>query len=78
MFQIMFTGQERIRDYREFCHYVDRQKFQRFSHRLFEHGVYMSPAATLHSIVTAAHTSDDVARTLVAMEKVLDSSSDFC
>lgn len=72
MFQIMFTEREQIQDYREFCQSVDRQKFQRFSRNLFEQGVYTSPAATLHSIVTLAHSSEDVARTLVAMENVLD------
>jgi glutamate-1-semialdehyde 2,1-aminomutase len=72
MFQIMFTERARIHDYREFCQYVDRQKFQRFSHKLFEYGVYTSPAATLHSIVTLAHSTEDVSQTLVAMEKVLD------
>jgi len=71
MFQIMFTERETICDYREFCRYVDRKKYQRFSWALFEHGVYMSPAATLHSIVTLAHSSDDVDCTLAAMERVL-------
>ncbi len=73
MFQIMFTERESIRDYREFCRYVDRRKYQRLSWKLFEFGVYISPAATLHSIVTVAHTADDVERTLAAMEKALDS-----
>jgi glutamate-1-semialdehyde 2,1-aminomutase len=71
MFQIMFTERPAIRNYREFCEHVDRKKFQRFVWKLFEYGVYMSPAATLHSIVTLAHTPDDVDRTLAAMERVL-------
>jgi glutamate-1-semialdehyde 2,1-aminomutase len=71
MFQIMFTDRDAIRDFREFCAHVDRAKFQRFAWKLFEHGVYMSPSAALHSIVTAAHTADDVEKTLAAMEKVL-------
>jgi glutamate-1-semialdehyde 2,1-aminomutase len=72
MFQIMFTEQARIRDYREFCQYVDRKKYQRLALKLFEYGVYMSPAATLHSIVTAAHSASDVEKTLVAMEHALE------
>lgn len=71
MFQIMFTDRKEIRDYREFCQHVDRGKYQRFSWKLFEYGVYTSPAATLHSIVTLAHSASDVKRTLTAMEKVL-------
>jgi glutamate-1-semialdehyde 2,1-aminomutase len=71
MFQIMFTEREVIRDYREFCQHVDRAKYQRFSWKLFEYGIYTSPAATLHSIVTLAHSASDVEKTLTAMEKAL-------
>ena len=71
MFQILFTEKPQIRDYREYCQYVDRKKYKEFSWKLFEHGIYTSPAATLHSIVTVAHTSDDVNKTLVAMDAVL-------
>jgi glutamate-1-semialdehyde 2,1-aminomutase len=67
----MFTKRNAIRDYREFCQHVDRTKYQRFSWKLFEHGIYTSPAATLHSIVTLAHTASDVEKTLAAMEKAL-------
>jgi len=71
MFQIMFTDKPSIRDYREYCQYVDRKKYQRFSWKLFEHGVYTSPAATLHSIVTVAHSPEDVENTLAAMDAVV-------
>ncbi|NIR43097.1 MAG: aspartate aminotransferase family protein, partial [Gemmatimonadetes bacterium] len=54
MFQIMFTEREAIRDYREFCAHVDREKFRRFAHALFAHGVYLSPSAALHSVTSAA------------------------
>jgi glutamate-1-semialdehyde 2,1-aminomutase len=72
MFQIMFTEQACIRDYREFCQYVDRKSYQSFALKLFEYGVYTSPAATLHSIVTLAHTRADVEQTLDAMAAALD------
>ena len=72
MFQIMFTRQAEIRDCREFCTHVDRPAYQRLSHKLFEFGVYTSPAAGLHSIATAAHTKDDVERTLTALGRALD------
>ena len=71
MFQLMFTGQPAIRDYREFCQYVDRAAFQKFVLSLFGFGVYASPSAALHSIVTLAHTDEDVERTLEAAEKAL-------
>ena len=56
MFQIMFTDRPAIRDYREFCQFVDRAAFQKFVLSLFPFGVYASPSAALHSIVTLAHT----------------------
>jgi len=72
IFQIMFTKQPEIRDCREFCTYVDRAAYQRLSHKLFEFGVYTSPAAGLHSIATFAHTSEDVEYTLTALGRALD------
>jgi glutamate-1-semialdehyde 2,1-aminomutase len=71
MFQIMFTGQPAIRDYREFCQFVDRAAFQKFVLSLFPLGVYASPSAALHSIVTLVHTDGDVDLTLAAAEKAL-------
>jgi len=72
MFQVMFTERKAIRDFREFCRYVDRKAYQRFVLKLFEFGVYATPAATLHWIVTLAHTDADVDLTLAAAEKALD------
>lgn len=74
MFQIMFTERPSIRNYRDFCQFVDRKAYQQFVLRLFEQGVYTTPAATLHSIVTAAHTEADVEMTLAAASRVLSSS----
>lgn len=72
MFQIMFTDRKAIGDYREFCQYVDRAAFQKFVLALFPFGVYASPSAALHSIVTLAHTEADVAHTLEAAGQALD------
>jgi len=74
MFQIMFTDRPAIRDYREFCQSVDRTAFQKFVLSLFPFGVYASPSAALHSIVTLAHTDQDVDLTLEAAGKALDSA----
>ncbi len=75
MFQLMFTDQLAIRDYRDFCQHVDRAAFQKFVLSLFEFGVYASPSAALHSIVTLAHTDEDVERTLEAANEALDGSA---
>jgi glutamate-1-semialdehyde 2,1-aminomutase len=74
MFQLMFTDQPAIRDYREFCQFVNRAAFQKFVLSLFPFGVYASPSASLHSIVTLAHTDQDVERTLEAATKVVNQS----
>jgi glutamate-1-semialdehyde 2,1-aminomutase len=74
MFQLMFTDQPAVRDYREFCQFVDRAAFQKFVLSLFPLGVYASPSAALHSIVTLAHTDDDVDFTLQAAGKALENS----
>ncbi len=75
MFQIMFTDRPAIRDYRDFCRHVDRAAFQTFVLSLFPFGVYTSPSAALHSIVTLAHTDADVDFTLEAAGKALQKSS---
>ncbi|MFZ0731759.1 MAG: aspartate aminotransferase family protein [Candidatus Sulfotelmatobacter sp.] len=74
MFQLMFTDHPAIRDYREFCRFVDRAAFQKFVLSLFPRGIYASPSAALHSIVTLAHTDEDVDRTLEAASQSLDAS----
>jgi glutamate-1-semialdehyde 2,1-aminomutase len=72
MFQLMFTDRPAIRDYRDFCQHVDRAAFQKFVLSLFQFGVYASPSAALHSIVTLAHTDEDVDQTLDAVAKALE------
>lgn len=69
--QIFFTERPAIRDYREFCAYVDQAKFKEFARTLFKYGVYISPSPILHSIATAAHTDEDVSFTLDAARKAL-------
>ena len=71
MLQIMFTDKSSINNYREFCACVDRAKYRRLALALFEHGVYMSPSAALHSVSSLAHSDEDVSFTLEAVRKVL-------
>jgi glutamate-1-semialdehyde 2,1-aminomutase len=75
MLQVMFTDQPAIRDYRDFCRHVDRAAFQKFVLSLFPFGVYASPSAALHSIVTLAHSDKDVELTLEAAGKALDAAA---
>jgi glutamate-1-semialdehyde 2,1-aminomutase len=75
MFQLMFTEQTSIRNYRDYCQHVDRAAYREFVHKLFEFGVYTTPSAALHSIVTLAHTDQDVDFTVSAVGKALDALS---
>jgi glutamate-1-semialdehyde 2,1-aminomutase len=72
MFQVMFTERPAIRDYREFGQFVDRAAFQKFILSLFPMGIYASPSAALHSIVTLAHTEADVDQTIEAAARALE------
>jgi glutamate-1-semialdehyde 2,1-aminomutase len=51
---------EEIRDMAAFRANVDTQKFARFAHVMFDHGVYMSPSASLNSVLSTVHTVGDV------------------
>jgi glutamate-1-semialdehyde 2,1-aminomutase len=68
MLQIYFTDGETdaIRSYRDFGAHVDRDRFNRFVHALFDEGVYTSPSPALHSVLCTAHTDEDVERVVTA------------
>lgn len=76
MFQVFFTREAAIRDYRDFCAHVDREAFRRLAQRLFRHGVYLSPAAALHSVASLAHTDEEVDLTLAAVRRALSDDQD--
>ena len=60
MFQIYFTEREAIRDYRDYCKYVDSKLYSRFLHLLLDRGIYMTPSNGLHWIISTQHTETDV------------------
>jgi glutamate-1-semialdehyde 2,1-aminomutase len=66
MFQIYFTDADAITSYRDFGTHVDRDRFNRFVHALFDQGVYTSPSPALHSFLCTAHTEEDVDRVVAA------------
>ena len=74
MFQLFFTDQPAIGGYRDFCRHVDRAAFQSFVLSLFPLGVFASPSAALHSVITLAHTEQDVDFTIEAASKALDAA----
>jgi glutamate-1-semialdehyde 2,1-aminomutase len=76
MLQVLFTDRPAITDFRGFCAHVDRRQYQRFALALFEHGIYMTPSSALHSVVSLAHTEEDVTATVEAAREVLQSGTD--
>lgn len=71
MLQLFFGTREPVRDYRDFCSRVDRSAFQRFAWAMISRGVYMSPAASLHSVLSAAHQVEQVDQVLQVADDVL-------
>ncbi len=49
----------------------DGERFRRFFHALLRRGVYLAPSPFEAAFVSLAHTDDDIARTLTAVEAAL-------
>ncbi len=69
MFQIYFTEREAIHDYRDYCAYVDTQRYSRFVHALLERGIYMTPSNGLHWIISTAHAESDIEKLVAAADE---------
>jgi glutamate-1-semialdehyde 2,1-aminomutase len=69
MFQIYFTERDAIRDYRDYCTYVDTPLYSRFVQRLLERGIYMTPSNGLHWIISTAHSEQDAETLLQAADQ---------
>lgn len=72
MFQIYFTERDAIHDYRDYCSYVDAERYSRFVHNLLENGIYMTPSNGLHWIISTAHTENDVAALIKAADRACE------
>jgi glutamate-1-semialdehyde 2,1-aminomutase len=77
MMQLYFLRQghesvRRIRDAREFGDHVDMERFNRFAHLLFDHGVYLSPSAALHSVLCSVSTAEQIDLVISAFDSALE------
>ncbi|MEV6964310.1 glutamate-1-semialdehyde 2,1-aminomutase [Hamadaea sp. NPDC051192] len=68
MFQTYFTTQDRVRDYRDFAA-TDRAGMARLHGLLLDQGVNMVPRGLW--FLSAAHTDDDIDRTVAAVARAL-------
>ena len=67
-------GVTAISDARDFATAVDVDRFRAFAHAMFRRGVYLSPSAGLHSLVSTVHTAEDVAHVSAAAGEAPDSA----
>ena len=49
----------------------NREMFKKYFHGMLEEGIYMAPSAFEAGFISAAHTDDDIDRTIAAARKVL-------
>ena len=69
IWQIAFGISERMKDYRDNFK-VDKLKYQRLRKKCFERGIRLHPSRG-RQYVSAAHTDEDIDRTLLIIEEVL-------
>lgn len=69
MFQIYFSERDRIYDYRDYCKFVDPNRYSAFVHQLLDRGIYMTPSNGLHWIISTAHTHADAEKLLAAADQ---------
>lgn len=68
--QAIARGVREIADFRSFCEDCDRERFRRFAHAMIDKGVYMSPSATLHSVITTSTSDADVEEAIATARDV--------
>lgn len=73
MFGLFFTDKPRVVSFKDVMA-CDVARFKRFFHAMLEAGVYLAPSAFEAGFVSAAHTEDDIERTLEAAGHALEKS----
>ncbi|AHG72362.1 Glutamate-1-semialdehyde 2,1-aminomutase [Mannheimia sp. USDA-ARS-USMARC-1261] len=68
MFGLFFTEQKAVTNFQEVMK-CDAAKFNHFFHLMLEQGVYLAPSAFEAGFMSLAHSDEDIARTLEAVDK---------
>jgi glutamate-1-semialdehyde 2,1-aminomutase len=68
-FHMSFTEIDQIRDYRDYAIHCDKARYDRFTLEMMKRGVRLIGRGIWY--ISAAHTEDQIARTLVAVEESL-------
>ncbi|MEE9339010.1 MAG: aspartate aminotransferase family protein, partial [Methylococcaceae bacterium] len=69
---LFFTEEEKISLYSQVMQ-CDQARFKLFFHGMLEQGVYFAPSAFEAGFISAAHSDDDIEKTLDAASKVFQS-----
>jgi len=72
MFGLFFTEEEKVSSFAQVMQ-CDQELFKRFFHGMLEQGVYLAPSAFEAGFVSAAHSDEDIEKTLEAASVVFKS-----
>jgi len=68
MFGLFFSSEEKIENFAQVS-LCDIERFKRFFHAMLNEGVYLAPSAYEAGFVSAAHTDEDIQKTIAAADK---------
>jgi len=74
MFGLFFSKEEKVTGFAQVME-CDQELFKRFFHGMLEQGVYLAPSAFEAGFVSAAHTDEDIEKTLEAASIVFKTLS---
>jgi glutamate-1-semialdehyde 2,1-aminomutase len=69
MFGLFFTAEQQVSRFAQVMH-CDQNLFKRFFHAMLEQGVYLAPSAFEAGFVSAAHSDEDLEKTLDIAEAI--------
>lgn len=72
MFGFFFTQEKQVTRYEQVVA-GDIERFKKFFHGMLKQGIYLAPSAFEASFLSIAHSDDDIAQTLSAVEDVMKS-----
>ena len=72
MFGLFFTQEDHIHSFAQVMN-CDQELFKRFFHGMLQEGIYLAPSAFEAGFVSGAHTDEDIAETIAAAGRVLNS-----
>ncbi len=72
MFGLFFTQEDHIHSFAQVMN-CDQELFKRFFHGMLQEGIYLAPSSFEAGFVSGAHTDEDIAETIAAAGRVLNS-----